>query len=135
MVVPLICLTVGVVATIVSVLLRRHVPITLVNSGYDDGLFVRQATHLSTGQWLGSFDNLTLAKGSAYPAFIASMHALHVPLKVGEQLTFLLAAACLAACVWVVTRRLAAATAVYAVLALDPASFGVVASRVLRDSW
>ena len=110
-------------------------PITLVNSGYDDGLFVRQATHLSTGQWLGPFDNLTLAKGSAYPAFIAAMHSVHVPLKVGEQLTFLLAAACLAACVWVVTRRLAAATAVYVVLALDPASFGVVASRVLRDSW
>ena len=136
LIVSLACLAAVVAGSIGSLLLRREVPVTLLaNSGYDDALFIRQAAHLSSGHWLGPFDDLTLSKGPAYPAFIAVMHVLNIPLKVGEQLTLLLAAGCLAACVWVVTRRTIVATVVYLAVAVDPASFGFAASRVLRDSW
>lgn len=132
----LVCVGVALLVSTGTVLLRHRIPVALLrNSGYDDALFVRQATHLRDGQWLGPFDSLTLSKGPAYPAFIAGMHATRIPLKVGEQLTFLLAVAVLAACVWVVTRRKVVATAVFVILAVDPASFGFAASRVLRDSW
>ena len=132
----LVCLGVGLLTAAVSVVLRELVPVSVLpKSGYDDSLFIRQATSLSQGRWLGAFDDLTLSKGPAYPVFIATMHTLHVPLKVGEQLTQLAAALALAGCVWVLTRRPVVTTAAFVVVALDPTMFGFAASRVIRNSW
>ena len=101
----------------------------------DDRLYLRTATSLAQGRWLGAFDQYTLLKGPAYPAFIAAMYRAGVPLKVGEQLTHLLAAAAVALCVWVVARRFVVAIAVYVALAFDPVNFDTWASRATRDSW
>jgi hypothetical protein len=90
---------------------------------------------LAHGQWLGPFDQFTMIKGPGYPAFIALMYRSGVPLKIGEQLTYLLAIAAVAGCVWVVTRRRATAFAAYAVLIFDPVNFGVHGARIDRDSW
>jgi hypothetical protein len=119
----------------VSVALRIGVPLTTGGAIVDDHLYVRMAAFLVQGQWLGPFDQYTLLKGPAYPGFIAAMYRSGVPLKVGEQLTYLLAAAALAVCVWVVTRRTALALVAYVVLALDPVNFAMYASRVTRDGW
>jgi hypothetical protein len=121
--------------SLVSVLARREVPVALSASPFDGGLFVREATYLVHGRWLGPFDNLTLAKGPSYPAFIAVTHNLGLPLKIGEQLTWLLAAGCTTVCVWIVTRRRSLAVAAYLVLALNPDSFGALNSGDLRDGW
>ncbi len=118
-----------------SVVLRHGVPLTSGGALVDDYLYVRIAGYLAHGQWLGPFDQYTLLKGPAYPAFIAAMYRSGVPLKIGEQLTDLLAAAALAASVWVVTRRGALALVAYIVLALDPANFATYASRATRDGW
>ena len=119
-----------------SVLLKASAPIMLVNgAGLDDGLFLRLANSLSDGRWLGPFDTLTLVKGPAYPMFIAFTHLIGVPLKVGEQLTLLLAALALAACLWCISRRPVVATAAFVVIALQPASFSAADSRVLRGGW
>lgn len=101
----------------------------------DDRLYLRTASYLAQGRWLGPFDQFTLLKGPAYPAFVAAMYRSGVPLKVGEQLTQLLAAAALAMCVWVVTRRTVMALVVYVAIALDPTNFNTWASRATRDSW
>ena len=133
-----ICIAIAAVAAIVSVLLRLHVPVLTLPtgaSGYDDGLFIRQASNLAGRHWLGSFDNLTLAKGMAFPAFIALMHGLRVPLMLGIQATVLAAALALAAAVWVVTRRDWLATVTFVVLALDPMNYSYQAARVIRDDW
>lgn len=37
----------------------------------DDGLFMRLATNLASGRWLGNFDQHTLMKGPGYPVFLA----------------------------------------------------------------
>lgn len=130
------CLAAMLLAAAAGLFLRMQVPITLVpGDGYDEALFVRQATSLRHGQWLGEFDDLTLAKGPSYPAFIAAMHWLHVPLKVGEHLTLLAAALAVAGAVLVLTHRQVLAATVFVAIALDPASFSRDASRVLRDSW
>jgi len=123
------------VASVLSVVLRHGVPLTSGGALVDDYLYVRIAGYLAHGQWLGPFDQYTLLKGPAYPAFIAAMYRSGVPLKIGEQLTDLLAAAALAASVWVVTRRGALALVAYIVLALDPANFATYASRATRDGW
>src|ERR1017187_937235 len=86
------CILAMLVGSLISILLRSGVPIGFGASPYDEALFVREGLSLARGQWLGRFDNLTLAKGPAYPAFIAWTHNIGVPVKVGEQLTYLLAA-------------------------------------------
>jgi hypothetical protein len=123
------------VASLASVALRLGVPITSGGADVDDRLYVRIATFLAHGQWLGPFDQYTLLKGPAYPGFVAAMYRSGVPLKVGEQLTYLLAAAALATCVGIVTRRTVLALVAYVVLALDPVNFAAWASRVTRDGW
>ena len=98
----LACAGVALLVTVVSLLARYAVPIQVEESPYDGDLFVRQAGNLVRTHWLGPFDDLTLAKGGAYPAFIAVTHAVRLPLKVGEQSTWLVAAGCIAAGVWMV---------------------------------
>ncbi|HJR53004.1 MAG TPA: hypothetical protein VJ982_04740 [Gemmatimonadota bacterium] len=122
-------------ASVLSVRLRQHVPITPYGGRVDDLLFIRGATFLARGQWLGPFDELTLAKGPGYPLFIELMYRHNLALKVGEQLTYLFAVAALACCAWIVSRRKAAALVVFVVLALDPVNFSAYNSQIIRDGW
>lgn len=131
-----IWIAVGIVGSGICIFLRSRVPFSLgLPSGQDARLFVRQATGLSRGHWLGPFDSLILAKGPSYPAFVATMYRLHVSLPVGDELMWLLAACSLAACVWVATRNLALSVIVYLVVAFDPASFSGYHDVVIRDGW
>ncbi len=130
------CALVVALSAATSLLLRARVPVTLLNGAQlDDDLFLRSAISLTHHRWLGTFDELTLAKGPAYPVFIAFTHVVGLPLKLGEQLTLLLAALALAGSVWYVTRRPVVATAVFVAIALEPASFSAANSRVFRDGW
>lgn len=119
----------------VSVVLRMRVPITVGLSYYDDLLFLRSAGSLINHDWLGPFDNRTLAKGPSYPAFIAVAHWFGIPVKVGEQLTYLLACGCVAACIWIVSHRLVLATVAFSVLALDPINYNSPSAELVRDNW
>lgn len=47
---------------------------------YDDNLFVRQAYSLIAGDWLGTYTQFTLMKGSGYAFFLALVHFLGLPL-------------------------------------------------------
>ena len=123
------------IVSLLSVLMRWRVPVTTGASLADDALYARLAGYLIHGQWLGPFDQFTLLKRPAYPVFIALMYRWVIPLKVGEQMTYLLAAAAVAGCVWVVTLRRALAMVAYVVLALDPVNFNIHSSRVTRDGW
>jgi hypothetical protein len=61
----------------------------------DDGLYVRQADGFlnwlqgSSGKWLGSFDCYLLAKTPFYGIWLAFLHLLGLPLRVGEFLLML----------------------------------------------
>lgn len=129
------CGIVVLLASLTSVVLRRSVPIPYGLSALDDVLFLRSAGSIANGDWLGPYDSLTLSKGPAYPVFIALMHDLGWELKVGEQLTYLLAAAVLALAVWFTTGRLATSTAAYVIVALDPVSFDSQSAELIRDNW
>ena len=98
--------------SVATLFLRGRLAFYIARSSYDDFLFVRQATFLERGQWLGPYYRLTLAKGPSYPAFVAAAYRIGVDLKVAEQLTMIAAAAMVALSVWLVTRRLWLTTAV-----------------------
>ncbi len=53
---------------------------------HDDQLFMEQALSLSSGNWLGDFGQLTLAKGPTYSVFLALSAATGVSLQFNEVL-------------------------------------------------
>jgi hypothetical protein len=126
---------VALLASLASVALRQAVPFTIAGGAVDDKLYLRTATYLADHAWLGPFDQYTLVKGPAYPAFIAAIYRVGIPLQIGEQLTHLVAAAAVAMCVWTVLRRPVVALAAYTVLALDSTNFDTWSSRATRDTW
>jgi hypothetical protein len=116
-----------------SLLLRASVPIWILNT--DEILFARSAWSLLHHAWLGPFDQFTLSKGPAFPAFIALCYLVGVPLLIGEQLVHLAAAGAAAYAVMRITHSRGASVVAFTTLALDPSFFGAAASRVLRDDW
>lgn len=57
----------------------------------DDRLFLNQARGLLDGAWLGSFNELTLAKGCFYPVWVAFIARLGIPMLLSQHLLYLLA--------------------------------------------
>jgi hypothetical protein len=54
------------------VIIFLGVPYTITTwQAYDDALFIKLAESISQGNWLGTFDYLTLVKGPGYPIFLA----------------------------------------------------------------
>ena len=118
-----------------SLWLRSGLPIMAVaNAMHDDALFVRLAASLAAGDWLGPYDNLTHAKGAAYPAFIALASVTGIPLKMAEHGAYLGACAGFA---WVAARVLrspVAGLACLAVLAFNPVAWSPDSGgRVIRE--
>jgi hypothetical protein len=132
--VPILQFAIVVVAAVVSVVLRRRVPVGLSLSPYDGLLFARDARTMEHGAWLGTFGPLTLAKGPGYPLFIAVSHAAGIELMVAEQVVYLAAVGTVALAVLAVSRRRWLATGTFVVLALDPANFSTSSSSVMRDN-
>ncbi|MFC1665997.1 hypothetical protein ACFL17_10325, partial [Pseudomonadota bacterium] len=60
---------------------------------HDDTLFIRLASHLLNGDWLGPYDQLTSIKGVFYPVWIAFCNLSGIPLLTAQQILY--ACACL----------------------------------------
>src|SRR6185436_15379624 len=66
----------------------------LVPAAVDDGLYLRNADRIAAGDWLGAYDNRTLARGPFYPLFVALASRAGVPIR-AAQCAFYLAACAL----------------------------------------
>lgn len=67
------------------VLVYVSYPIHLLEfAAHDDGLFLRQGLSIANGDWLGQYDNLTLAKGPGYPLFLALTHLTGLPISLTQ---------------------------------------------------
>ena len=119
-----------------SFALRLAFPIyAMGTSAYDDFLFLRLASHLREGEWLGPYDNLTHAKGAAYSMFIALANLLRVPLKVAEHAAYLSAALYLAAVLARQLRSRAALVVIFTLLAFNPMFWAPeTGGRVVREN-
>ena len=85
------------VLSLVKLWLAMALPVTALGFAHDDLLFLRLADSfldwatLFHGNWLGTFDYLTLSKGPMYPLWVAFCFVLGVPLLLGQQLLYMLA--------------------------------------------
>jgi hypothetical protein len=80
------------VLAVVSLCLNATLPLQAqADAGLDDKLFVQLAESLCSGGWLGDYGLATLSKGMALPAFICASSLIGLPLRLSQQLLFLLA--------------------------------------------
>jgi hypothetical protein len=102
---------------------------------HDDRLFVDLAAHLLDGQWLGPYNQFTLAKGPMFPLFIAGTFWLGLPLLLSQQLLYAAAAATLTHSLAPWLRAAAARFGLYAVLLWNPMSYDAGSlGRVMRQN-
>lgn len=101
---------------------------------HDDLLFVRLADNLLQFDWLGPYNNLTLAKGPFYPIWIAFAFAIGVPLLLSQHLLYI--AACLVTyyALQPLIERLTLRIAFFTLLLYNPVTFTFQLTCVLRDA-
>ncbi|HUP98552.1 MAG TPA: hypothetical protein VM073_11445 [Usitatibacter sp.] len=121
---------------IFSLWLRRAFPIfALANAIHDDLLFVSQAAHLLALEWLGPYDQMTLAKGSAYSAFMALNYLAGLPLKTTEHVVYLLACLVFSTTMGRLFQSRIATIVVFMALAFNPTLWAAdVGGRVVREN-
>jgi hypothetical protein len=123
-----------VLIALLSIWLRTAIPIFAIsNAGHDDQLFVRTARYLLAGEWLGPYDNRTLAKGIFYPFFIDIAFYLSIPLKIAEQIVYLVASFFIATLVTRASTRRGLGLTLFACLAFNPVLWNYQLARVIRE--
>lgn len=121
-------------ATALFVWLIANLPVVAApRADADDALFVRGASHLLNGEWLGPYDRLTLVKGPFYAMWIAFTWLLGVPLLVSQGLAYAFASLALVRGLTPWLRSEAAAFALFTALLLNPATYSLGMLRVLRE--
>ncbi|MES1168868.1 MAG: hypothetical protein ABUL61_06825, partial [Oleiharenicola lentus] len=125
----------AVIVTVFKLWLTRGQEVyALGYAGHDDVLFLRLADSLLHGDWLGTYDQLTLAKGPMYSCWIAVMALLHVPLYFAQHLLYAGACALLVQACAPAIPSAAARFGGYALLLWNPMSFEASSmGRVLRQ--
>jgi hypothetical protein len=103
-------------------------------AGHDDQLFVKLAESLVSGNWLGPYDQLTLAKGPFYSIWIALVFLIGLPLGFAQQLAYAGACAVVVRALTPLVKTGAGRLTAYAFLLWNPMSFEASSlGRVLRQ--
>lgn len=105
----------------------------IADAGHDDALFIRQASAILQGDWLGTYDRFTHAKPPFYSIFVAFAFLTGLPLKAAEHLTYL--AACLGVS-WLLIRHGVSRTVAlggFALMAFCPVLWTPELQRVIRE--
>lgn len=102
---------------------------------HDDALFMSQGHSIANGDWLGTFGELTLAKGPSYSVFIALVQLSRIPLLDAQAVFHVLACVLLVLAVSPWVKAPGIRLLLLAVLLFDPHPFSSEAGeRALRSS-
>ncbi len=104
------------------------------SAGHDDLLFIQLAQQLINGNWLGSYHELTLAKGPFYSLFIAAAFLVGVPLFLAQHTFYAAACALFVQSLRPAIQSAGARFTVYALLLCNPMTYDMPGmGRVLRQ--
>ena len=119
---------------VLSLWIRSGFPVVAnAHAGHDDALFLHLAEQLLSGEWLGAYNNLTLAKGMFYPFFIAASAVTGIPLKLAEHFLYLFCSFLVSRFVVRTTRRESVGCILFILLALNPILWAGELARVIRE--
>jgi len=99
----------------------------------DDMLFLDLGQYFAQGNWLGPFSERTLAKGPVYSIFVGLNLLSGFPLKLTEQILYLLASYFFASSAGRAAGSRMVTALVFAALAFNPASTMAEVAYVLRE--
>lgn len=125
------------ILTILRVLLACATPVVVdfsAGSAYDDELFVRLGLSVASGDWLGNYGEITLAKNPGYPLFLAFCGVTHIPYQLALISLIALGAAFSALAIKPLVKDRWILAVVYLVLLFNPLSFTTAFfRRIYRD--
>ena len=121
--------------TIAKLWLSRGQGVYAIGSaGHDDRLFIELAQHIVRGDWLGPYNELTLAKGPFYSLFIAAAFITGLPLFLAQHLFYAAACGAFVRALRPAITSAGARCAIYALLLWNPMTYdGPSMGRVLRQ--
>lgn len=103
-------------------------------AGHDDRLFINLANNLLHSNWLGNYNNLTLAKGPFYPIWIAFSYVVHIPLFYSQHLLYILGCIILVISFKSILEKRWHLLILFTVILFNPMSFtDGPATRVIRE--
>jgi len=109
--------------------------IALGSAGYDDLLGMKLARSILEGNWLGTYDNLTLMKGPMYSIWLSLNFLIGTPLLFAQQCLYLVACAAMIYALRPIFQNSVLLMLGYALLLFNPISYdGWVAERLYRTS-
>jgi len=100
---------------------------------HDDRLFLNLAVNLLRGEWLGSYNVLTLAKGPLYSIWIAAVFVAGFPLLIAQQVLYILATLFFVITVRPLFRKLLPLSVLYVVVLFNPMTYTWHCLRVVRE--
>lgn len=103
-------------------------------SPIDDTLMVNLAQSISSGNWLGAYDYLTLSKHAGFALWLAFLNLLHLNVLVGGQLLFAGACFVLLAALKPAFKTNWARLWVFGIVLFTPASWAESSLRIYRDN-
>ena len=121
---------------IVKQLLVFDLPIYAISNALpDDGLMVYLAENLRNGQWLGSYQRLTLVKGIGYPLFLALSNRLPFGYLSISSLFYTGSVLCMVYAVKPLFKTYKSLAVLYTVLLFSPVAASLVTfQRIYRNS-
>ncbi|MEP5542994.1 MAG: hypothetical protein ABJP77_13640 [Lentilitoribacter sp.] len=101
---------------------------------HDDGLFLKLGISIINGEWLGAYDNLTLAKGPGYPLFLAFTHLTGLPISFTQAVFHMSAAIIFGHALGKICNNRWISITVLLFVSIHPYLFGYDNHRVFRDA-
>ncbi len=125
----------GLVLTAFKLWLTRGQAVYAIgHAALDDRLFLQLAESIVRGDWLGAYNQATLAKGPFYSLWIALLYWVGIPLGLGVQLAYAGACAAFTRACRPALRSGVALLAIYALLLWNPMSFEApTMGRIIRQ--
>ncbi len=103
------------------------------SAGLDDGLFVKYAESIIEGNWLGDYDQHTLAKGQFYSVFVAASFHAGIPSILAQQLLHVLACVIFMVAVRPLVQNRFILIVTFSLLLYDPFMYSETAIRITRE--
>jgi hypothetical protein len=119
-------------SAVLFVIVCAHKPMSIFADAIgDDALFISLGRHIAEGDWLGSFDVRTLAKGPGYPLFLAANFYLGLPVSIAQAIFFCL---CLGIFSWTIFKIFQSAWLALLLFVVTLWYPVFVGERILRES-
>jgi len=99
----------------------------------DDRLFVNLAWHVAHGDWLGPYNNLTLAKGPVYPIWLAIVYRCGLPLFLCQHLLYALSCALVLRALRPLRLSTGRGLLLFAMLLFNPMTWASEYLRIVRE--